>query len=121
MSYSLRVSETGDYLVVRVEGALTILEARAFSAEAHAKSQEAGIDKILFDVREAPNEASPDANYLFVEHDMDRLGLSRTTRSAILKSADDASHDEVETAMNAAGFKVRSFTDLEAAVAWLRA
>jgi hypothetical protein len=120
MSYSIAVSEGGDFLSVRVEGAFTVEEARKFAAESHAESQKTGIPHFLFDMREARNAASTDSNYLFARHDMDRLGISREARAAILKSPSDDSHDFVEQTMRDAGFNVRSFTDHDAAAAWLR-
>lgn len=120
MSYSIAVADTGDYILVRVEGAVTVEEARRFGGEAHEKSLETGVPHFLFDVREARNEASVDSNYLYAKHDMDRLGFSREARSALLKSASDASHDFVEASMRDAGFNVRSFTEPAEAVAWVR-
>jgi hypothetical protein len=120
VSYCVAVSETGDFLAVRVEGAFDVEEARRFTAETRAKSQETGIPHFLFDMRAARNAASPDSNYLFARHDMDRMGISREARAAILKSSADGSHDFVERTMRDAGFNVRSFVDHDAAVAWLR-
>jgi hypothetical protein len=120
VSYSIAASETGGFLTIRVEGAFDVEEARRFSAETHAKAEETGIWRFLFDMREARNAASHDSNYLFARHDMDRMGISREARAAILRSESDASHDFVEQTMQDAGFNVRSFVDPGAAVAWLR-
>ncbi len=119
MSYAVTLSESRRFLVITVEGSITVELARSFAREASRVSGDSGINRFLFDVREASNVDSVIANYRFAYEDMPALGLSRSARSAILTREDDRSHEFVELAAQNAGYLVRLFSERGAAVAWL--
>jgi len=82
-------------------------------------ARERGIKRFLTDVREARNVSSVGDNYTFAYEDLAQIDFPRNARVAILSSADDTSHDFVETVSSNAGYPVRLFVDEADAIAWL--
>ena len=119
MGYEITVSDSGRYIIVRVTGSLDTHIANKYTVDARDLSQEKGIPRFLFDVRDATNVQSAFANYTFARSDMRRHSLSPTARSAILAREGDSSHDLVESFVQQAGYNVRLFRDLCEAEAWL--
>ncbi len=119
MAYEVMLSETGNYLLIRLTGKVTIELAWDFSVVATQRANQLGIDGFLFDVREAANVESDTQNYAFAFGGMAELKLSKTSRAAVLRHPDDSSHDFLVWAAREAGYNVRIFTDRDEAVAWL--
>lgn len=119
MNYQVAVSESGDYIVVRVSGDITSEIARNFSLDADQAGSEHGLKRYLFDMTRATNVESILRNYQYAYEDMAEMDLDRSARSAVLVSPQDRSHDFVETVATNAGYNVRLFTDEAVAVAWL--
>ena len=121
MSYEIRTSENGRYIICRVTQSITVELAREFTIALDQLSRSQRIKRFLVDVRGAPNVASVFQNFDFANKDMADLDLQRDVRSAILVGANDRSHDFVETVTQNAGYGVRVFDDEAAAIAWLEA
>lgn len=82
-------------------------------------ANERNIKNFMFDVRSAPNVQSVIDDYTFAYEEMAALGFPSGSRSALLISSDDKSHDFIETAFRNAGYLVRIFTDESLAISWL--
>lgn len=121
MSYEIRMSENGRYIICRVTQSITVELAREFTIALDQLSRSQRIKRFLVDVRGAPNVASVFQNFDFANKDMADLGLQRDVRSAILVGVNDHSHDFVETVTQNAGYGVLVFDDEAAAIAWLEA
>ncbi len=75
-----------------------------------------GINRYLVDVTQAKNTDSVQDSYEFAYNDMKTAeGIDQYARVATLVSADDHSHDFIETVSRNAGLNVRIFTDPEKA------
>lgn len=70
-------------------------------------------------MRGTPNTQSVVLNYDFAYKDLEDMHVDRGTKSAVLVSPGDDSHDFVMIAIRNAGFNGRKFTDEAAAIAWL--
>ena len=119
MSYTITISENGQYIICLVTGPITVEIVREFAREIDSLSRAKNIKRLLTDVREAPNISSIYQNYEYAYQDMKNLKLQRDIRSAILAKPADTTHDFVETVVRNAGYNVRIFHDKSAAIAWL--
>ncbi len=119
MSYSVTLSDDGQYIVCRVDGPVTTAVARGFTLEMHRLSREAGVKRFLTDVREARNVLGPLDNYEYAYKDMRAMNAQRDIRSAVLVAPDDDSHNFVETVVRNAGYNLRLYRDEGEALAWL--
>lgn len=119
MSYTITISENGQYIICRVTGSMTVEIAREFTREIDSISRAKHIKRFLTDVREAPNVSNIFQNYEYAYKDMLDLELQRDIRSAILADTADTTHDFIETVVRNAGYNVRVFHDESAAIAWL--
>lgn len=120
MSYTIGLSQDGQYIVCRVKGRMTVDIARASAKEIDRLSRATKIKRFLNDVRDAPNVLGTLENYDYAYRDMRELDLQRDVRSAILADPADRSHDFVETVAQNAGYNVRVFYDEDTAIAWLK-
>ncbi|PKO11710.1 MAG: hypothetical protein CVU39_27885 [Chloroflexi bacterium HGW-Chloroflexi-10] len=119
MSYTIAISENGQYIICRVIGSMTVEIGQEFAKEMDSISRANNIKRFLTDVREAPNISSIYQNYEYAYKDMIDLKLQRDIRSAILADTADATHNFLETVARNAGYDVRVFHDESAAIAWL--
>ena len=119
MSYSVTLSEDGQYIICRITGAVTAELARESSKELNRMCLEHNIKRVLTDVRDVPNTLNISQNYEYAYKDMAQLGLQRDVRAAILAAPGDKTHDFVETVAQNAGYGVRVFHAEDAALAWL--
>lgn len=120
MKYQVSISKEGDYIKVEVLQPMTSELGRQSGIDAARLGNERIIKNFLFDVRKAPNVQSIVHDYYFVYEEMDALGFKSGSRSALLVSPNDKSHDFIETAFRNAGFNVRIFTDESSAISWLK-
>lgn len=119
MTYEIIVSEDGGYIIVRVVGEITRENAAQFGLEAQEKGIELGLNRYLFDVRQAINVDSTLDNYEYAYQDMKSSGLRRSARVALLARAGDRSHRFIEVVSRNAGYNVRMFSDKAKALEWL--
>jgi hypothetical protein len=119
MDYEVSVAEKDSFIVCVVSGPILREDARKYSSEMIVLAQARGIKRFLFDVREAQSALSILGNYKFAHEDLTELGFPRFSRVAILRTADDASHDFIEKVSRNAGYLVRLFVGEADAIAWL--
>ena len=113
------LSESGNYIVVRVKAPMTVELGRECGAQAVTMGEKLQVNKYLFDLRKSPNIERVHANYEFAREDMSRFGFHKDAYSALLVHPEDHSHDFIATAFETAGYNVRLFTEEELAVRWL--
>ena len=119
MQYTISVSESGQYIVITVQGRLTIQLATEYTLEAHRRAAELGLTRFLVDARNAVNVESTVTNYEYAYHDLTKQQLNPNAGVALLVAPADHSHDFIETVSRNAGFNVRLFRDEAQAVRWV--
>ena len=117
--YEMSLSASGKYAIILVTGEVTSAIAAKFGREAEDFGNNTGVDRYLFDLRGARNIETVSGNFDFAYEKLPETNLSRTSRSAMLSSPEDSSHDFVETLLRNSGYKVRMFKEKQLAVAWL--
>lgn len=117
MSYSIRPSDDGKYIVLEIRGDITGELALKQDVEAHSLGRKRGINRYLVDATNARNVESVENNYKFAYDDVKTSGdIDKNARVALLVSPEDHSHDFVETVSKNAGLNVTLFRDREAAI-----
>ena len=119
MDYIISLDENLGCIVIKVFNAMTSEVSARSGPEIVRLSEEKHIKRFLFYVREAPNTQSDVQNYNFATEGISDFGFPHDSRSAFLVSPDDTSHDFITTLFLNAGYRVKSFTDEEAAKSWL--
>ena len=119
MSYEISVAENDSRIVCIVSAPINREDACKFTSEMIVLAQSRGINRFLMDVRDAPNVLSVVDNYNFAQEDLAQIDVPRGVRVAILRVADDVSHDFIETVTRNAGYSVQIFEDEADAIAWL--
>ena len=118
MAVKTHISESGKYLVCRVDEPITLEVIQEMSLQMKKLAEETGVNRRLIDTRGTTNMMSVVANYDLAYKDLDAMQIDRATKIAALrlptKEAGFAS-----TAIKNAGFNLRIFTDEADAVAWL--
>jgi CBS-domain-containing membrane protein len=122
MSYTIKVSADGKYIILKHWGVINSEVTTQRNLEAHALGAKLGISRHLVDVTEATHVDSATNTYKFAYDNMRTLpGINKKARVAVLVSPDDHSHDFVETVTRNAGQNVTLFRDREAAIKHLLA
>lgn len=119
MSYEINVSDSGKYIVLRVNENMTRDLAEQLGKEALNLGSKKNITCFLYDLRNSVNIESINANYIFAKQDMKKLEANPNNKVAMLTSPSDSSHDFVETVLRNAGFNVKLFIDESEALTWL--
>jgi hypothetical protein len=119
MSYSVSLSEKGNFIICMPNGPITLDVAKEFALESDRLSRDTGVKRFLADFRSTPNILSVSQNYDFAYKVMGILHIQKDIRAAILISQTDKTRDFTETVLRNAGYNVRLFKDEEAAIAWL--
>ena len=119
MDYKISLDENLGCIFIKVFKAMTSEVGRRCGSDATQLSEKNHINRFIFDVREAPNTQSDVKNYNFATEEISDFGFPRDSRSAFLIRPGDASHKFIETLFLNAGYRVKSFTDEEAAKSWL--
>lgn len=120
MDCNISLDENLGCILIKFFNAMTSEVGARCGPEIVSLSEEKHIKRFLFDVREAPNIQSDVQNYNFATEGISEFGFPHDSRSAFLVKPDDTSHDFIETLFLNAGYRVKSFTDEEAAKAWLK-
>ncbi|WP_305042907.1 hypothetical protein [Geoalkalibacter sp.] len=120
MDFQVSLAESQDYILIKVFKPMTTEISQRFAPEAIRLAEEHGIKKYLFDVRQAPNVQSVSKNYMFAHRELPEIKFPRASISAFLISENDKSHEFIELAFKNAGYLVKSFTEEQAALAWLK-
>ena len=119
MTKEIKVSDNGKYIIVRVNEDMTRSLAETLGLEAMHLGNRKDINKYLYDLRNSRNKESINANYIFANQDLKRLGPNLSNTIAMLTSPNDKSHDFIETVLRNAGYNVRLFIVEVEAIAWL--
>ncbi|HCY75367.1 MAG TPA: hypothetical protein DHV28_05560 [Ignavibacteriales bacterium] len=119
MSYEIKVSDSGKYILLRVNENMTRALAERLGTEALYLGSKKNINCYLYDLRNSVNVESINANYIFANQDMKKLETNPNNKIAMLTSPSDKSHDFVETVLRNAGFNVKLFIDEAEALTWL--
>lgn len=118
MTYEISLSEDGTYIRLHIFDAVNGEMERKLAENVIKEAKLHKINKFLIDVRGTPNIASVAEQYRFGYEDMNRFGLERDSRIAILADTDDTSHNFIETVFVNAGYICRIFADEDAALKW---
>jgi hypothetical protein len=120
MSYTITLADNRAYIIIKVKGSITRLDAMQQNLEAHELGRRLGINRYLVDATRARNLDSDIHNYEFAYKDMAMTpGIDRCAIVALMVSPEDRSHDFVVTAARNAGLHVEMFTDAERAKRYL--
>ena len=120
MQYEIFIAERKKYLVIRVHEPVTEGLLEEFIREAAEKANESGIDKFLFDLRRAANQASLTSQWWTINHVMKDLGFKPGSQHALLVTSELlADYKFLETVLFNAGYQSERFTDESEAIKWL--
>lgn len=122
MEYSIKPSEDGNYIILKIVGEFDGQSVMACIVESHALGIEIDIHRYLVDVTQGRNVDSVLGNYNFAYVDMKQTeGIDPMARVAGLVSPGDHSHDFVATVSGNAGMHLELFTEREQALKYLKA
>ena len=119
MDFKITISENGEYIIGKIYEALNIETAQQLTEEYVKIIKSTGIKKILNDVRGTPDAMGVFNNYKFAYTDTKVLNLPKDIRAAIVTDPNDNTHNFQETVANNAGYSVKVFKEIGAAVTWL--
>jgi len=119
MKYKISLSDDRTYVRIRVLRAITGKMEREFAENAIQDAKQRKIRKFLVDVRGTPNIASSFEHYSLAYEDMNKFGLDKDSRIAVLADANDKSHDFIETVFVNAGYHCHIFSEEDTALKWL--
>ena len=119
MGFKITISENGEYIIGKIYDPLNKETAQKLTEEYVKIIKSTGIKKILNDVRDTPNAMGIFNNYEFAYTDTKVLNLPKDIRAAIVTDPNDNTHDFQETVAINAGYSVKIFKEIGAAVTWL--
>ncbi len=119
MNYEIKVSDSGKYILLRINENMTRSLAERLGAEALHLGGLKNISRFLYDLQNSVNVESINANYIFANQEMKRLEPNPSNKIAMLTSPNDKSHDFIETVLRNAGYYVKLFVVEEEAISWL--
>lgn len=117
--YEFSIPEDHRYILCRINGPMTVDDARDFSVEINQMSGDSGIKKLLFDVQNAPFVSDVARQYVYVSSEIPKLNLYKDVRIAVLIDPTDRSHDFMESMLQKVGINMRVFEDMNRAMRWL--
>ena len=120
MKYKISISDNNNFLYIRVNEPVTEDLLEAFLSDTAEKSSELGINRFLFDLRNASNNAGLGTHYQYAYERSKQLGFKLFSRHALLiNPADRDSYDFVRTVLNNASYQSKIFEEEESAIKWL--
>ena len=120
MKFEISLSERKTYLNIRVKDVVTPDLLKEFIEKTANDSNINGINKFLFDLRQAPNQTSPSVHYNFVYNKFWKLGFKPGSKHALLVSLENKDdYIFVETILINAGYQGKIFTDEKDASEWV--
>lgn len=120
MGYKITPSKCGNYITLTIIGEINRQSTIEQNIELHALGKKLDIKKFLIDVRQARNTDSIINNYESINKDFKKKEeIDRSAIVAVLVSADDHSHDFIETLAKNAGLLVKLFTGHDLAIEYL--
>jgi hypothetical protein len=120
MKFEISISERKTYLNIRVKEVVTSDLFKEFIEKTANNSNKSGINKFLFDLRQAPNQTSPIVYYDFVYDKSRKLGFKLGSKHALLTSLENrGDYHFVETILLNAGYQSKIFTNEKDAIEWI--
>ncbi len=119
MNYEVKISEDEDFVWQIPHEDMTTQLASEIGHKAMNLARAKNINKYLVDVRGIKNIDAAFDNYDFAYNEASKVGYQRTDRIAIVIDPDDTSHNFIETVSLNAGYHVKLFTKIQAAIDWL--
>lgn len=119
MSIKITISDNSKYLIGKVDEPLTREIAQQLVKEYVNLIKTTGINRILNDVRGAPNTMNTLQDYDYAYTDVQHFDLPHNVRAAIVADVGDTTHNFQETVARNAGYLVKVFHAIEPAIAWL--
>jgi hypothetical protein len=120
MEYEIFIHEGNRHLVTRVHEPVTEGLLEEIIGKAAQKANESSIDKILFDLRRAANQASLTSQWWAINQVMKDSGFKPGSKHALLvtpKLLED--YEFLETVLLNAHYRSKRFTDESEAIKWL--
>jgi hypothetical protein len=120
MFCTISPSTDHSYIILKYKGDINRQDALVQIVESHALGKTLNIKRYLVDVTEATHKDSVSEDYRFTYHNMHKSdGIDNSAIIAVVTSADDHSHDFIETVSKNSGLNVRLFKDYDKAVEYL--
>jgi hypothetical protein len=120
MKFEISISERKTYLNIRVNKVVTPDLLKEFIEKTANNANKSGINKFLFDLRQAPNQTSPIVHYNLVYDKYRELGFKPGSKHALLVSLENRDdYSFVETILVNAGYQSKIFTDEKDAIEWI--
>jgi hypothetical protein len=120
MKFEISISKRKTYLNIRVKEAVTPELLKEFVEKTANYSNINGINKFLFDLRQAPNQTSTIVQYDFIYDKFRKLGFKPGSKHALLVSLEDRyDYHFAETILLNAGYQSKIFTDEKDAIEWV--
>ena len=120
MKFEISISERKTYLNIRVKEVVTSDLFKEFIEKTANNSNKSGINKFLFDLRQAPNQTSPIVHYNLVYDKYRELGFKPGSKHALLVSLEDRyDYHFAETILLNAGYQSKIFTNEKDAIEWI--
>ncbi|HUV59628.1 MAG TPA: hypothetical protein VMW09_05900 [Desulfatiglandales bacterium] len=120
MKFEISISKRKTYLNIHVKEAVTPDLLKEFVEKTANNSIKSGINKFLFDLRQAPNQTSPLVHYDLVYDKSRELGFKPGSKHALLVSLENRNgYSFVETILLNAGYQSKIFTDEKDAIEWV--
>lgn len=117
MSYSIKVSETGDYIHVDVKGNFDGKTALQFAGQSFKLGKKFDIIKYFVDLRNSRNIQKVGDKYNFVIQDFSNIPeINKSAKVTCIVNPDDHSHDFIETVMRNNGINFTIFRDMNEAL-----
>ncbi len=120
MKYKVTIDKDEGFVRITVYEPITAKLEQEFAGEAIAVAKKNDLLRYLVDVRAVPNIANTVDQYTLPYEDVAPLGLSRSSRIAVLVEENDTSHNFIETVFRNAGYNCQLFVDEDEARNWLR-
>ena len=117
MEYSIYPSDDGRYVILRMEGDVSIEEVMQALIKSHSLGGRLGVRCYLVDGTAARNNERASANFKFAQDDIPHMpAIDKLACIAALVEPADNSHDFFEAAARGAGFDFTIFRDRRLAI-----
>jgi hypothetical protein len=121
MTYDISVSESGAYIVVKMEGRIENQTSIRITTEAQEMGRQLGINRFLIDLTNSTNTGTPMDNYNYAYNDLKHApGFDKTSIAAMVVAKEDHSHDFVETVLINTGVIIKLFREKNEAIDYLK-
>jgi len=120
MEYEISVEDNKQYLFIRVHGLVTDDLLTELIRKAAEKAHEAGVDKFLFDLRRATNQARTMTYWQVAYNLLKELGLKSSSKYALLITPERMEdYSPLETFLLNASYQSKIFIDGLEAKEWI--